>query len=259
MNEPGRTVGEPEQGPEARDNVSPDRDRTADDRDRRGDDRDLVSDRRDETAAARDRRAEEREQSSDLFDPGAASDRVGARRDREGSASDRMQAEDDRRAASADRAISTRERAASFIDGLTGVHRREAGIAELKREMARAKREKRPLVVAYLDVDGLKAINDSLGHAAGDRVLREVGGSLRAHLRDYDLIIRWGGDEFLCGLVGLSVEDAVARFELVHSHLAASDRASITVGFAELKADDSLQTLVARADASLYKQREQRI
>jgi diguanylate cyclase (GGDEF)-like protein len=259
MNEPGRTVGEPEHDPGGRGDVGPDRDRTAEKRDRRSEDRDRASEKRDESAEARDRRAEEREQAAEWFDPEAASDRVLAKRDRQGSETDRAQAGDDRRAASADRARSTQERAASFIDGLTGVHRRESGIAELEREMARAKREQRALVVAYLDVDGLKTTNDSLGHAAGDRVLREVGASLRAHLRSYDLIVRWGGDEFLCALVGLSVADAVARFSLVHRRLDATQGASITVGFAEMEADDSLQALVARADASLYREREPRV
>ncbi len=259
MNDPGRMVGEPEQDPGARENVRPDRSRTAEERDRRGADRDRASEKRDESAEARDRRAEEREEAGDTFDPGAESDRVLAKRDRQGSESDRAQAGVDRRAASADRAVSTQQRAASFIDGLTGVHRREAGIAELEREMARAKREERRLVVAYLDVDGLKTTNDSLGHAAGDRVLRAVGASLRAHLRSYDLIVRWGGDEFLCALVGLSVADAIARFSLVHGRLHGSEGASITVGFAEMEAEDSLQTLVARADASLYREREPRV
>lgn len=56
--------------------------------------------------------------------------------------------------------------------------------------------------LAFIDVDNLKAKNDSLGHPAGDKLLRDTADSIRAHLRSYDLLIRFGGDEFLCGLMG---------------------------------------------------------
>ena len=64
--------------------------------------------------------------------------------------------------------------------------------------MARAKRTQRSFVLAFIDVDGLKTTNDSLGHAAGDELLRRVVDTVRDHLRSYDLIVRFGGDEFLC-------------------------------------------------------------
>jgi diguanylate cyclase (GGDEF)-like protein len=67
-------------------------------------------------------------------------------------------------------------------------------------------------VVAYVDGDGLKAVNDSHGHAAGDEVLRNVARGLRRHMRSYDLTVRMGGDEFLCALPDVSIEDAAARF-----------------------------------------------
>lgn len=235
-----------------------DRDRTAEDRDQRAEAHDRESDARDERAEARDDRAETRERAAGEVDTGPAGDRAGALRDRRGGASDRIQAADDRQAASADRVLSAQERVASSIDELTGAHRRDAGIVELERELARAKRTKQSLTLAFVDIDDLKATNDSLGHAAGDQRLRKTADSLRAHLRSYDLIIRFGGDEFLCALVDLTMEEAAERLSLVNSDLAASEQASVTVGFSTLEADDALEDLIARADEAMYSERQHR-
>jgi diguanylate cyclase (GGDEF)-like protein len=128
---------------------------------------------------------------------------------------------------------------------------------ELEREIVRARRGGYPLVVAFVDVDGLKAINDSLGHAAGDGMLRHVANSFRAHMRTHDLIIRYGGDEFVCAVAGLHEADAAARLRLVNRTLAGlPERASVTVGLAELRADDTAGDLITRADDALYEQRQ---
>ncbi len=234
-----------------------DRDLTAEDRDQKAEAHDEVSEARDEKAESRDERAEARERAADEVDPGAAADRAAALRDRRRGASDRTQAADDREAASADRGESARERVASSIDELTRAHRRDAGIVELEREIARAKRTKQPLALAFVDVDDLKGTNDSLGHAAGDQLLREVADSIRAHLRPYDLIIRFGGDEFLCALLGVTVAEAARRFSLVNMDLGASRQASVTVGLTEFEADDGVEDLIARADEAMYRERQQ--
>ena len=234
-----------------------DRDRTAEDRDRRAEAHDRASDARDERSAARDERAEARERATGAVDSGAAGDRAGALRDRRGGASDRIQAADDREAASADRDLSAQDRAASSIDVLTGAHRRDAGMLELERELARAKREGESMALAFVDVDGLKQTNDSLGHAAGDQLLRDTAYSIRAHLRSYDLFIRYGGDEFLCVLVGVTREEAAERFSLVNADLTATREASVTVGLAESESEDTAEDLIARADEAMYKERQQ--
>ncbi|MDQ3433370.1 MAG: GGDEF domain-containing protein, partial [Actinomycetota bacterium] len=187
---------------------------------------------------------------------GAAADRAEALRDRRGGASDRIQAADDREAASADRVISARERVASSIDELTLAHRRDAGIVELEREIARAQRMKQSLTLGFVDIDHLKETNDSLGHAAGDQLLRGTAASIRAHLRSYDLIIRFGGDEFLCALFGVTMTEAANRFSLMNADLAETQQASFSVGLAELEADDALEVLIARADRALYKEKQ---
>jgi diguanylate cyclase (GGDEF)-like protein len=127
---------------------------------------------------------------------------------------------------------------------------------ELDREIERARRTEQPLVLAFVDVDGLKAINDSRGHGGGDRVLLDVANALRATLRSYDLIIRYGGDEFACVIPGQNAANVAKRLALVNTALAqAAEPASVTVGVAELQPTDSSEDLLARADAALYRER----
>jgi diguanylate cyclase (GGDEF)-like protein len=115
-------------------------------------------------------------------------------------------------------------------------------------------------VVAFLDVDHLKAVNDASGHAAGDQMLLEIANTVRRELRPYDLVIRYGGDEFVCVIAGLDMAAATKRFSLVNEVLAqASTHGSVTAGIVELQADDSVESIIARADAELYRERQQRL
>jgi diguanylate cyclase (GGDEF)-like protein len=108
-------------------------------------------------------------------------------------------------------------------------------------------------VLAFVDVDALKAHNDRKGHAAGDELLLDVVASIRSKLRSYDPIVRFGGDEFVCALSDADVGDATARFEQIQIALEqAHGGASISVGFARLQAGDVLADLIARGDAALY-------
>lgn len=233
-----------------------DRDRTAEERDRTSEGHDEASAARDQRAEARDERADAREHADHRFDPEAISDRAAAKRDRRAGASDRVHAEDDREAASTDRAVSARERGLGLIDELTGAHRRDAGLIELDREISKAKRTGQPFVLAFVDVDGLKATNDSLGHVAGDQLLRQVAETIRGHVRSYDLVVRYGGDEFLCGLLDVDTADATERFASVNADLAAVRSASVTAGIAQLDAHDRLEDLIQRADTAMYRARE---
>ena len=238
-----------------RDRIADDRDRIADDRDRIADDRDRVADADDLAAKVRDDRAKAREQE---FLAEGASDRLEASKDRSGAASDRAHSADDRQVASSERAVSAQDRLAASLDQLTGAHNRDAGLVELDRELARARRSGRGLLLAYLDVDGLKATNDSLGHQAGDQLLRTFAETTRANLRPYDLFVRWGGDEFICGLSDMTVAHANERFSRINAILVTMAGASVAVGLAELRDGDTVEQLVDRADQAMYRERSQR-
>jgi diguanylate cyclase (GGDEF)-like protein len=279
---------------DARDLTGDERDDAADMRDRAADQRDVTGDRRDRAADERDLAAAHTEEvlsitgvasyaatRSSLARRAAASDRMRASQDRHAGARERTHAERDRNTAHADRGAGAGERVQSeldrnialadrgasaqerddsaSLDTLTGVFQRGAGLAELDRDVARARAVGQPLAMAFVDVDYLDAVNSSLGHAAGERMLVEVAGTLRSHMRAYDLIMRYGDDEFVCALSGLHGPEVRDRLALVNKALGdAPEHGSVTVGVAELRSDDLREDLVARADAELYLARRKR-
>lgn len=112
-------------------------------------------------------------------------------------------------------------------------------------------------MVTFIDVDGLKQVNDTKGHLAGDALLVAVANTLQTCLRSYDLIMRFGGDEFVCALPNADIKKVRQRFAEVSNVLATGPvTGSIAVGFAELGEDDSAEDLIRRADADLLAQRE---
>lgn len=165
---------------------------------------------------------------------------------------DRRRAHDDRDNAAADR------RSAS-LDELTGAYLRKPGLLQLERDVSRALRSDEPLVVAFADVDHLKFVNDRGGHAAGDRLLHHVVQTLQAHIRPHDLVIRYGGDEFVCVLTGLTLDEVAHRLADINSLLASGTTpGAITIGLAQLQPGDTTSDLIERADAALYQAREGR-
>ncbi len=210
-------------------------------------------DERDRAAEERDRAAEERDRAADVRDRTrhlwSASERAQAARDRKDAATDRAEAARDR-----ERAARDREHAG--FDGLTGALRRDNGLIEIQREIDRAQRTDGRLVVAFVDVDGLKRTNDVHGHAAGDELLRHLVAALRAGLRSYDLVVRYGGDEFVCALPGADLASAERRFRVAARELSERNAdASVSVGLAEFERGDTVEALIGRADAALYARR----
>jgi diguanylate cyclase (GGDEF)-like protein/putative nucleotidyltransferase with HDIG domain len=273
----------------AGDEAAEQRDREAEDRDRAAGRAEgsgntgTVADAIDRAETARSEAADDRRQSAQDRRLGASGrahadhNRARSLDDREASADDRVQNEIDRDGSSADRRASTGERVLAgldrdwssadrgaaatdrddaSLDGLTGVYLRGPGLLELGRDISRSRRMNLPLTLAFVDVDQMKAVNDGGGHAAGDRLLRAVAHTLQQKLRDYDVIVRYGGDEFVCGLSGLDLAGAQARLADVNAALtAAPEHGSVTVGIAQLAVGDSLDSLIGRADAALYRQR----
>jgi diguanylate cyclase (GGDEF)-like protein len=173
-------------------------------------------------------------------------------------ATDRARAAEDRARAALDRERAARERArleaellAAHLDELTGVYRREMGRLAITHEIGRARRSNAPFVLAFVDVDELKTINDRDGHAAGDHVLQTVARAMQARLRSFDPIMRYGGDEFVCGLGSADLAEAERRFADIQSAIEAAAGVQISVGFAELEPGDTEEGLTGRADAAM--------
>jgi diguanylate cyclase (GGDEF)-like protein len=242
---------------------------TADSRDRVARSRDLVGSARDRASELRDlklttyagsagepaeivRSAAEDRRSAALDRAAAAQRRARAAADRGQAARDREHATRDRLQGREDRDELRHQLAIAQTDGLTGTRARATGLEAVDQEIERARRTIAPLVVGYVDVVGLKTVNDTHGHAAGDALLQPAVRAIRGHLRSYDLIVRLGGDEFLCVMSGATIHDAEQRFNIIQAGLAADPEwCEITVGFAALATEDSAAELIRRADAEL--------
>ena len=157
-------------------------------------------------------------------------------------------------------------RALAETDGLTGVQNRQASTQALERLLRLAGRYEQPLALALVDLDRFKQVNDVHGHAAGDAVLRRFGTLLADSFRGEDVVGRWGGEEFIVGMYGMSGDNARERIgdllaALRHECFTGADGASFTVAFSAgvaRFAEDGrdLAALYAAADAMLYRAKQ---
>jgi diguanylate cyclase (GGDEF)-like protein len=243
---------------------------TADDRADRAAERDEIALHRDRIAQRRDERADRRDRESEKLErkmasrgsrltealSHAAGIRTRAAVDRARAAKDRKRAAIDRERAAREREATLAELRLAHVDELTGAFRRGAGDEALTAEIARARRGDGRMVLAFIDVNSLREINNSDGHAAGDAVLRDVVAGIRSNIRTYEPIVRYGGDEFVCAMSGVDLRQAQERFDQIRESLErGSTGAEISVGLAELREDDELGDLVERADAALLEAR----
>ena len=149
----------------------------------------------------------------------------------------------------------------AYYDSLTGLGNRGFFIRKLNFEMQQARKQQQGLMLMFLDLDGFKSINDSLGHSIGDKVLCYVAGQLKGIVREDDFICRWGGDEFIILFRGVEsrqfisqraqkiIEGFRAPFEIEGHQLVI--RASIGIADAE-NGEVSANQLIQNADMAMY-------
>lgn len=149
-------------------------------------------------------------------------------------------------------------------DGLTGVLNRRALLERAAIELARAEREGGDVAVIMLDLDHFKAVNDTHGHLAGDAVLREAVARVQTAVRVYDLVGRYGGEEFLVVAPGAGPAEALAVAERIRGAIAerpvvweGSEIAITTsIGVVSVASGEDLFQAIGRADAALYKAKD---
>jgi diguanylate cyclase (GGDEF)-like protein len=144
-------------------------------------------------------------------------------------------------------------------DALTGCRNRRLFDLDIHRAVERHRRYDIPLSMLFVDIDRFKAINDTLGHEAGDRVLQQVAAFLVHNVREADYVFRWGGDEFLI-LISCTEDEALDKGTDLQAAFAASDEAAalpagvgLSVGCAEVPGDaDDVMAIVNIADERMY-------
>ncbi len=146
----------------------------------------------------------------------------------------------------------------AVTDGLTGLFNRHKLDEALAIEFERARRYRRPLSMVMIDMDGLKTINDTYGHPAGDAALKMVAEVIRSHTRRVDIAARFGGDEFVVLLPEVELELAVKIAERIFNKIRPTrehdDMFSVSGGVAQLRDDHaSAQDFLRAVDEALYR------
>lgn len=152
-------------------------------------------------------------------------------------------------------------RFAATHDFLTNLLNRSEILAAIDKERSRSRREGKPTTIIMADIDHFKRINDSLGHAAGDEVLKEVGRRLKSDLRPYDVVGRYGGEEFLIILPGCDLTTGARRADELRNLVAkdpiftpfGTTTATVSLGVtAACNRECSVSDLLREADVCMY-------
>ncbi|MDD3951329.1 MAG: diguanylate cyclase [Desulfobacterales bacterium] len=159
-------------------------------------------------------------------------------------------------------------RALSITDQLTGLHNRRGFLSLAEQQLKLTKRSKKRLILFFADMDGLKQINDVLGHEEGDQAISEAAAILKETFRSSDIVARMGGDEFVALAIDseeINPQTMIDRFQSrieTHNHTANRRyKLSVSVGFASLNFENpsSLDELLAEADQRMYEQKKGRL
>ncbi len=145
-------------------------------------------------------------------------------------------------------------------DGLTGLDNKMTFNRLLKQSLAICKRQEKSLNVIFIDLDDFKGINDSLGHYAGDEVLKRLAVILTKRTRNSDIISRWGGEEFVIALNNVTKEKTCEIAEEIRQDIKndgklkaiTSKSVTVSIGVASFQEDDNLDSLLIRADKAMY-------
>lgn len=145
-------------------------------------------------------------------------------------------------------------------DALTGLYNRRYFEERMEYFYQLSKRTKEPLSLLFLDIDDFKQVNDKFGHHVGDKVLKRIAEILKLYIRQTDIVSRWGGEEFIVGLINTNLENANAIAEklrvmiegdLVLQQLV-QENITASFGITQCKEDELLEHVIARADNAMY-------
>ena len=154
-------------------------------------------------------------------------------------------------------------------DPLTGLPNRRGFVARAEVEIQRATRYRHPMTIAMIDIDLFKNVNDTFGHAVGDRAICHVLDIIRRGLRAHDIIGRWGGEEFTLILTETPPESSINVLERLRCDVELSpfltdsagqnqSRLTVSIGAAHFGAElDTLETLISQSDEALYLAKQQ--
>jgi diguanylate cyclase (GGDEF)-like protein len=151
----------------------------------------------------------------------------------------------------------------AFKDGLTQLYNRKFLDEHLKKLLPQIKRDKKKIGLLMLDMDHFKAVNDEYGHDIGDKVLKELSRILEENVRESDILVRYGGEEFMVLLVGVGSEvDALTiahkistkvRENEIDVYAGATIKKTVSIGLSMYPDDSSLiDTVIKNADIALY-------
>ena len=149
-------------------------------------------------------------------------------------------------------------------DKLTAVNNRYAGETLFEQAVRDARRQRTALSLILLDLDHFKNINDTYGHQAGDAVLKHCAATIQRCLRNADILCRWGGEEFLVVLKQCAAIDAFHLAEKIRQAIAKDKvpfreegiQVRVSLGVAQLQADETGEALLTRADSAMYRAKE---
>ncbi|MBU0731094.1 MAG: diguanylate cyclase [Proteobacteria bacterium] len=146
-------------------------------------------------------------------------------------------------------------------DFLTGVLNRREGMRRLRQEISRSVRKKLDLSIILIDVDHFKNINDDFGHLAGDQVLKKIALMLKSALREYDIVCRFGGEEFLIGMPLTNINKAEETAQRILKHIEKMEikisdvltaRVTVSAGIGQHNIGEEVDDLIYKTDKALY-------